>query len=167
MTAETDIIEITRRMATEGDAAAQSNLGWMHLYGKGVPRDTEMALHWYTMAAEQGDVAAQENLHIMYRKGIGVEADISKAVAWAVKSAESGNVRLQARLGAFYLGGIGVAKNWALAYAWSWIAYLYGYRPLYHRVSCFVIKRSLKKSEYEEAHRFIEDWQKRRWMKLR
>ena len=48
--------------ATQGNAAAQYNLGWCYQYGIGVGKDYEKAVSWYTKAAKQGDVDAQDGL---------------------------------------------------------------------------------------------------------
>ncbi|MGY8937629.1 MAG: tetratricopeptide repeat protein, partial [Alphaproteobacteria bacterium] len=46
-------------LAEQGNAGAQSNLGYMHSKGHGVPQDYKLAVKWYTLAAEQGDASAQ------------------------------------------------------------------------------------------------------------
>ena len=49
-------------LAEQGNAIAQSNLGWMYSNGKGVTQDDKTAVKWYTLAAEQGDARAQFKL---------------------------------------------------------------------------------------------------------
>jgi TPR repeat protein len=49
-----------RKAAEQGDATAQTNLGFMYdsfMYdiGRGVPQDDAEALKWYRKAAEQGE----------------------------------------------------------------------------------------------------------------
>jgi len=44
----------TLRLAEQGIASAQSNLGVMYNNGQGVPQDDKAALKWYSLAAEQG-----------------------------------------------------------------------------------------------------------------
>ena len=43
-----------RKLAEQGDAAAQYNLGLMYDNGQGVPQDYAEAVKWYRLAAEQG-----------------------------------------------------------------------------------------------------------------
>ena len=52
------VAELTA-MAEQGNASAQSNLGFMYANGEGVPEDDATAVMWYTKAAEQGDAEAQ------------------------------------------------------------------------------------------------------------
>ena len=53
-------------LAEQGDASAQSFLGWMYDNGQGVPQNDKTAVKWYTLAAEQGIATAQFNLGLMY-----------------------------------------------------------------------------------------------------
>ncbi len=53
------ILNIT---AEQGNAAAQYTLGEMHERGRGVAKDSEMAVQWYTRAARQGHVDARKKL---------------------------------------------------------------------------------------------------------
>ena len=41
-------------LAEKGDARAQFDIGFMHAYGWGVPRDPAEAITWYRKAANQG-----------------------------------------------------------------------------------------------------------------
>ena len=59
---DAEAIRWYRRAADQGDALAQSNLGWMYENGRGVQRDRVEAVRWYTRAADQGDSWAQEQL---------------------------------------------------------------------------------------------------------
>ena len=56
-------------LAEQGDALAQSSLGFMYHKGKGVPQNFETAVKWYRLAAKQGNAYAQYNLGLMYRNG--------------------------------------------------------------------------------------------------
>ena len=58
-----------QRAAEQGDAEAQSNLGFMYVKGQGVPKDEAKAVHWYEKAAEQGHAKAQKNLDVMPQRG--------------------------------------------------------------------------------------------------
>jgi len=78
-------------LAEQGDAHAQSNLGFMYRQGKGVPQDDKTAVKWYTLAAEQGNAYAQYNLGNMYAKGEGVPQDDIKAYMWFNIAAANGD----------------------------------------------------------------------------
>lgn len=71
-----------KKLAAQGDPAAQFDLATMYDVGEGVVRDLSEAAKWYRKAAEQGEVAAQYNLAIMFDTGEGVPKDIVKAYAW-------------------------------------------------------------------------------------
>ena len=71
------------RMASEqGNAAAQSNLGFMYDSGRGVPQSDTEAVFWYRKAAEQGHVFAQSNLGTMCVNGRGTPQSDTEAVKW-------------------------------------------------------------------------------------
>jgi TPR repeat protein len=40
-------------LAEQGDALAQTNLGFMYHYGRGVPQDHKIAVKWWELVAEQ------------------------------------------------------------------------------------------------------------------
>jgi hypothetical protein len=69
-------------LAEQGDAAAQSYLGFMFETGRGVPQNYTEAAMWYRRAAEQGDSLAQYSLGLLYDKGFGVPRDIVEAGKW-------------------------------------------------------------------------------------
>ena len=100
-------IDRCRVAAEQGDAAAQSNLGWRYANGRGVRQDDVEAVRWYRQAAEQGNAAAQFNLGWMYDNGRGVRQDDVEAVRWYRKAAEQGNAAAQNNLGWMYANGQG------------------------------------------------------------
>jgi TPR repeat protein len=82
--------ENTLRLAKQGDAQVQFELGRMYMKGKGVKRDDEKALHWYKVSANEDNQYAQTNLGRMFENGIGVDADIETAIYWHGKAADNG-----------------------------------------------------------------------------
>jgi TPR repeat protein len=92
----------TERMAEQGDAKAQFQLGAMYEYGlRGAPKDEIVAAMWYRRAAEQGDAMAQHSLGHMYQYGRGgLEQDEAKAAQWYTKAAAQGNLGAQKNLNA-------------------------------------------------------------------
>jgi TPR repeat protein len=80
-----------RPLAEQGDAKAQTRLGWLYRYGDGVTGDYAEAFRWYRKAALQGEEVAQYNLGMMYEKGQGVTKDYAEALRWYRLSARQGN----------------------------------------------------------------------------
>ena len=68
--------------ATQGIAEAQTNLGLLYYYGRGVLRDYTKAREWFEKAAAQGDADAQYNLGALYEFGHGVKQDSVRAFMW-------------------------------------------------------------------------------------
>tara|TARA_R110002126_G_scaffold250710_1_gene393570 strand:+ start:91 stop:684 length:594 start_codon:yes stop_codon:yes gene_type:complete len=106
-------------LAKQGNADAQSNLGFMYRDGDGVPQDYKTALKWYKLAAEQGDADAQNNLGFMYNEGHGVPQDYKTAVKWYRLAAEQGDADAQSILGAMYAIGQGVIRDYVYAHMWG------------------------------------------------
>ena len=72
------------KAADQGDARAQTALGWMYADGQeGTPQDFAQAGHWFGKAAEQGNAYAQANLSWLYANGQGVAQDDTKALMWS------------------------------------------------------------------------------------
>ena len=84
-------LEDVRSCAEHGDAVAQTNLGLMYMYGRGVPEDDAEAVRWYQLAAEQGYASAQFSLGFMYYSGEGVRQDNVLAYMWLNLAAAQGN----------------------------------------------------------------------------
>ncbi len=107
-----------RPLAEQGNADAQSFLGFMYQEGQGVPQDYAAAVRWYRKAAKQGDADAQNNLGFMYRDGRGVPQDYAQAARWFRSGAELGDAFAQFNLGATYGQGKGVPQNYVQAHKW-------------------------------------------------
>jgi hypothetical protein len=110
--------EDTLRLAEEGDAVAQYNLGWMYDHGEGVPENNTEAMKWYRLAADQGLAAAQRNIGALYENGVEVPQDYAEAVKWFRLAADQGDANAQYNLGVMYALGRGVPENYVTAYAW-------------------------------------------------
>jgi TPR repeat protein len=85
-------------LAKQGNAFAQSNLGFIYRIGDGVPQDYKSALKWFGLAAEKGNASAQYNLGVMYENGLGAPEDFEAAVKWYERSAKQGNKSAQLSL---------------------------------------------------------------------
>lgn len=54
-----------QRLANQGNAAAQYNLGVMYYKGDGIPQNQSKAIEWFQRAAAQGHIKAESNLKVM------------------------------------------------------------------------------------------------------
>ena len=107
-----------KKLAEQGGAWAQYNLGTMYAEGKGVLSDDKLAAAWWHKAAEQGHAGAQNNLGVMYASGEGVPKGEQRAAAWFRKAAEQGDASAQFNLGNMYRNGQGMPKDEQQAVAW-------------------------------------------------
>ena len=110
------------KAAAQGDAKAQTYLGYCYRDGRGVAKDKVQQAFWYHKAAEQGYAEAQANLGVCYRDGVGVAKDDVQAVSWYRKAAEQGYAEAQYMLGACYYSGRGVAKDEVETFAYYSLA---------------------------------------------
>ena len=85
------------KSAGQGNAAAQSSLGFLYANGQGVPQDAGQAARWFDRAAKQGYTLAQSNLAAMYGSGQGVQKDMGKAYFW-LTIAHAKDPSLQSRM---------------------------------------------------------------------
>src|SRR5262245_11554455 len=112
-------------LAERGVPRAQTILGFLYQYGRGVPQNYVVAAHWYTCAAEQGDPAAQYQLGLMYDKGHGVPRSSVIAYKWLnLAAAHASRVqrdyytRVRDAV-AFKLNNAQKAEAQRLAYEWA------------------------------------------------
>ena len=121
VSAQTALTEVIR-MADQGDAVAQYNLGFSYAYGTGVPQDDALALAWYRKSAEQGLAAAQHHLGVMYANGEGTPQDFTEAITWLRRAAAQHYSTARYHLGVMYSNGDGVPNDEAEAVAWFRVA---------------------------------------------
>ena len=107
-----------KKLADQGSARAQNNVGALYANGFGVPKDDVQAVIWYKKSAEQGFAVGQFNLGIMHATGRGTFKDSTQAMLLINKSAEQGYANAQYTLGVMYENGQGVIKNTQLALEW-------------------------------------------------
>ncbi len=86
----TDLASL-RKVAEQGDPAAQFSLGARYATGEGVTQDYAEAVRWFTQAAEQGHILAQATLGAYYWAGRGVPQDLTKAYYWSVLAQAGGD----------------------------------------------------------------------------
>lgn len=80
-----------RRLAEQGDSAAQFAVGARFATGEDVKQDYAEAARWFSMAAEQGHIVAQATLGAYYWAGRGVPQDLSKAYFWSILAQAGGD----------------------------------------------------------------------------
>ena len=103
--------EILLKLAEEGDAEAQNELGDCYYFGEKIEEDIDQAVIWYMKAASQGNDDAQYSLGWCYENGEGVAKNDQQALMWYKKSAENGNREAQDILISHYNYGVGVWKK--------------------------------------------------------
>ena len=106
------------KAADQGDADAQSDLGWLYTYGRGVETNYIEAARWYRKSAEQGNPVAQHWLGHVYLSGSGVDKDEVEAFKWFLQAAQKGNVYAQGDVGRLYATGRGVEQDSVEAIKW-------------------------------------------------
>jgi hypothetical protein len=87
-----------RKLADQGDADAQWQMGVRFHNGEGVPHDDVQAMQWFQRAAEQGHVTAQATLGAYYWAGRGVPQDLSQAYFWSALALAQGDKNSKSRL---------------------------------------------------------------------
>jgi putative methionine-R-sulfoxide reductase with GAF domain len=80
-----------RKLAEEGDPAAQFALGARYATGEGVGQNYSEAVRWFAKAGEQGHVVAQATLGAYYWAGRGVPQDLSRAYFWSILAQAGGD----------------------------------------------------------------------------
>lgn len=86
-----DGLDELRRLADQGNAAAQFDLGARYATGDKVKQDYSEAAHWFSLAADHGHIVAQSVLAGYYWDGTGVTKDLSKAYFWALVARANGD----------------------------------------------------------------------------
>ena len=112
---EPDIANI-RRLAEQGNALFQFQLGRLYARGEGVEQDWAEAVKWYTLSAEKGNSKAQNNLGVIYRYDRqNIQRDYATALYWLEQSAAQDNSYAFLNLGSMYQSGEGVTTDYKKA----------------------------------------------------
>ena len=104
-------LRLWSRIAEQGDAAAQYNVGVIYYNGLGVDRNFVEALRWYRMSGEQQYSLSEFRLGDMYFWGQGMTRDAVSARRWYRRAAEQGHLSAQLKLATMYLDGLGGDRN--------------------------------------------------------
>lgn len=113
--------------ADKGNALAQSNVGYLHEHGLGVPQSYPEAMAWYRKAAAQNLSQAQFNIGTLYFYGYGVERNPREGVNWFRLAAKQNLAEGQYMLGLAYHEGTGVPADATQALDWFVKSALMGY----------------------------------------
>jgi TPR repeat protein len=107
-----------RQAADQGNATAQTYVGYLYEKGLGAPQAYAEALSWYRKAADQGHAPAQKNIGNLYEQGSGVTGDYAEAMRWFRLAADQGNAGAQTNIGYLFEEGRGVPQDYAEAMRW-------------------------------------------------
>lgn len=91
-----------KKLAEDGNAEAQSELGLIYGEGLGVSKNAESSFIWHLKAASNGVTYSQYVVGDMYSNGIGVIRNDSLSRYWLEKAAESGNINSMINLSIIY-----------------------------------------------------------------
>jgi uncharacterized protein len=141
-------------LAEKGDARAQFDIGFMHAYGWGVPRNPAEAITWYRKAADQGLAVAQHFLGIAYVNGEGVRPDDVEAARWFARAAAQGFAQAQFMLGMMTLDGRGAAKDPVQGYAFMVMGAQGGVRSAARSIQSV----ALTETQRGQAQEIIDRW---------
>ena len=141
-------------LAEKGDARAEFDIGFMHDYGWGVPRNPAEAITWYRKAADQGLGVAQHFLGLAYANGEGVRGDDAEAARWFARAAAQGFAQAEYMLGLLSLDGRGVPKDLVQGYAFIVMAGQGGVRS----AARVVQKLALTETQRAQAQEIIDHW---------
>jgi TPR repeat protein len=108
-----------KKLAENGDAIAQYNLGVNYATGQGVATNLVEAIKWYHKAADQGNATAQRLLGVYYYNGWGgLTVDYAEAAKWYRKAADQNEITAEWCLGDCYAKGQGVPLDYEEAVKW-------------------------------------------------
>jgi putative methionine-R-sulfoxide reductase with GAF domain len=91
VSAEVSDLAGLRKLAEQGDPAAQFALGARYATGEEVKQDYTEAVRWFGLAADRGHILAQATLGAYYWAGRGVSPDLTKAYFWSALAQAGGD----------------------------------------------------------------------------
>ena len=115
----TEYCEELVKLAEEGNAEAQANLGICYAKGEGLSPSNEEAVKWFKKSSEQNNAKGQFYLSMAYNRGMGVSQDWEESIRLMKKSANQGFAKAQSQLGGLYEYGLmNTPKNHQEAMKW-------------------------------------------------
>jgi len=83
--------KILKPLAKNGTPSVQSFVAAMYAEGKGTPKNTQLAIKWWRIAAEKGHIESMTKLGALYYNGEDIKQNIPKSKMWLKKSAAKGD----------------------------------------------------------------------------
>jgi len=108
-----------RRLAEDGNAAAQHRLGRMFETAEGVIQNLADAVHWYVLAAEQGHLLSQARLGLIYSVDLPAPASLTPEDFARVTN---GELPAGTMLEKLFPHGFAVTKDLTKAAKWNRLA---------------------------------------------
>lgn len=142
--------------ADKGNALAQSNVGYLHEHGLGVPQSYPEAMAWYRKAAAQNLPQAQFNIGTLYFYGYGVERNPREGVNWFRQAAKQNLPEGQYMLGLAYHEGTGVPADATQALDWFVKSALMGYPAAQLMASMVYLSGDAGRIEADKAYVWAE-----------
>jgi hypothetical protein len=102
--------------ASQNEAEAEYDLGFMYYSGEGVTKDYVASAEWFAKSANQGNASAATYLGTEFDRGLGVPHDPGRAAYYYRVGAIQGNIGSIGLLGEKYLTGQGVKLDYGRAY---------------------------------------------------
>ena len=107
------------KLAHEGNADAQTSLGYMYQTGQAVPKNEAKAIEWYEKAMAQEQPYALFNMGLMYANSSELIAqDIEKAHELFLRAAVAGVDLAQYEVALMFEQGAGCTQNYSEAAFW-------------------------------------------------
>jgi TPR repeat protein len=107
-----------RAASSQGNAAAERELGFLYYNGLGFRQNAATAIQWFDKAAAHGDVQAQAMLGQIYENGLSVQQNNALSAKYFEMAADHGDQHSQLRMGEIRYLGSGVERNHAEAAKW-------------------------------------------------
>jgi TPR repeat protein len=126
-------VELAKDVAESGDKDAQYLMGLANKHGRGIAKNEEAAMRWFSRSAERGHADALNDLATCYSRGEGVARDDTKAFEYFRLAAERGSTAGQRNVGQMYEQGVGTQKDSLKALYW------------YERVDASIYARELRR----------------------
>lgn len=117
------------REANSGSLAAQHELGYRYLAGRGVSADTVKGAEWILKAANRGMALAEYNAGILYTHALGVPWNPFEAFRWFRRAAAQDQPAALFVLGLMHTDGLLVPQDWSRAWSMVNEAAGKGYEP--------------------------------------
>ena len=104
---EAGAVEWFRKAADQGDANAQTSLGYCYITGTGIVQDEARAVGWFVKAARQTNAIAEYDLAWCHERGVVFPQDHQEAFFLFEGAARLGDAAAQYAVGCDWMTGIG------------------------------------------------------------